>query len=312
MADPTLRDQATGKIVLTQDQFDAELKKFDTKRTKGGVILDLITGLSFGEGGTSKSPDIDYASPKENRQKFIDTHIAMSDAQINELLRAKAKGSEPGISRTTPTGSENQITYGGGLHVGAQSSIPKNLGIEGIDIPKSEYDKLLAEIFSTFASPGWESKVGDLMAKVSAGMRTSNNEYTQQSEVLYRAYTDQLTAARDRSVTTGQDAWSREEFFRRQLQERELAQLGYQQALLTNMIQNPFKYRALTGQGLYLGPQNLGDYSRMDPFRQAQYGAHLGLIGETPESIGRMETPAGFAQQVAPLVTGSANVRRSV
>ena len=236
----------------------------------------------------------------------------MSDAQINELLRAKAKGSEPGISRTTPTGSENQITYGGGLHVGAQSSIPKNLGIEGIDITKSEYDKLLAEIFSTFASPGWESKVGDLMAKVSAGMRTSNNEYTQQSEVLYRAYTDQLTAARDRSVTTGQDAWSREEFFRRQLQERELAQLGYQQALLTNMIQNPFKYRALTGQGLYLGPQNLGDYSRMDPFRQAQYGAHLGLIGETPESIGRMETPAGFAQQVAPLVTGSANVRRSV
>ena len=179
---------------------------------------------------------------------------------------------------------------------------------------KDKIDELMPIIYATLASPDFESNAGSLNARVLQALVKDDTTgvYTAKSQLLYDTFEKELKAARERAKTTTKAEAEQNQNMLDMLRARESAHLNYRQALLTTMIQNPFKHRAATGQGLYLDPQNLGDYDRMDPFRKAQYGADLELIGETPQSIGRMVTPAGFARQVAPLVTRAPNVRRSV
>lgn len=179
-------------------------------------------------------------------------------------------------------------------------------------------DPLITEIFTTFYSPDWQSRIGDITNKIMASMKysetpdpsTGEKVLTADSLRRYNIYHSQLEAAQKREADARQqraDKFATE--YGGDLQ-RHLGDQRYRQAMLTKILDDPFKYRAATGQGMYLDPQNLGDYDRMDPFRKGQYGADLGLIGETPKSIGRMVTPAGFAERSAPMLTSLPSWRR--
>ena len=183
-------------------------------------------------------------------------------------------------------------------------------------------DPLITEIFTTFYSPDWQSRIGDFTNKIMSSLKysktldpsTGERVLTADSLRRYNIYHSQLEAAQEREAA---DQKFRADLKRAQSTteagadlQRHLGDQRYRQAILTKILDDPFKYRAATGQGMYLDPQNLGDYDRMDPFRKGQYGADLGLIGETPETIGRMVTPATFAERSAPMLTSLPSWRR--
>lgn len=244
----------------------------------------------------------------------------IAQGKPDPLLTEKDISNITGSSATTEEASihpihQTKTTVGSGQKDDTTAAIPDN--------------RLIAKIIDVFRKQNWQTTVGDLTDEVLSALKyDDNNILTPKSQNLWNAYNTQLTIAqkrqadiekrdsefRDARTKASEDWYLQDQRLRSTSElERYLQDQRNQNALLVSMLENPFNVRALTGRGLYLDPQNLGDYSRMDPFRRAQYGADLGLIGETPESIGRMVTPAAFAERSAPMLRElTADWRRNV